>query len=127
MGQCGKNSGFQAGTWQESRASMPRAKQGEECPLRTKLGYLSTQTWDRGFGGLWLPVGINKFVDNTIMVRHSRQIGRSPTTLEANVLHTHAQETSNRANCCRFNDKKRKNDTNKENEMELIVTYGVEV
>jgi hypothetical protein len=30
----------------------PDAKQGEECPLRTKLGYLSTQTWDREFGGL---------------------------------------------------------------------------
>jgi hypothetical protein len=69
-------------------------------------------------------VGNQKFVDNTIMVRQARQMGRS--TLEAKLC-THAQETSNRATTAEFNDKKRKNDKNKENEMELIVTYGVEV
>jgi hypothetical protein len=107
----------------------PRAKQGEELSAEDKTWLSKYTNMDNGqkeFGG-WLPEGIKKFVDNTIMVRQARQMGRAPT-LEARALalmRTRNGVTVQTA--AEFNDKKRKNDKNKENEMELIVTYGVEV
>jgi hypothetical protein len=78
MGQCGTNSGFQAGTWQESRASMPPMQKQLKCPLRTNLlsKFTNMDIGQREFGG-WLPVGINKFVVNTALNTTFPHDGRS--------------------------------------------------
>jgi hypothetical protein len=52
-----------------------------------KLGYLSTQTWIMDREIWWVVARRNqKFVDNTIMVRQARQMGRAPTLVELYAL-----------------------------------------
>jgi hypothetical protein len=95
----------------------------KNCPLRTNLEVHKHGYWiQREFGG---GCQESTSLSNTRLCNDSHA-GYAIETLEANVLPPTPQENENRATAAEFNDK-RKNDKNKENEMELIVTYGVEV
>jgi hypothetical protein len=123
MGQCGKTVAFKQEHGKKAELPCPDAKQQKNCPLRDLLSkYTNMDNGQREFGG-----GCQKestsLSNNTALVRQARHDGDRDVRGKALAL-MHKKRSNQKL---LFNDKKRKNDKNKENEMELIVTYGEEV
>jgi hypothetical protein len=126
MGRVEQTVAFQAGTWQESRAC-PDAKTGEELSAEDKTWLSKYTNMDNGQRIWWVVASRNqKFVDNTIMVRQARQMGRSPT-LEAKLWHSCTRNGVTVQTAEGSTIRSVRTTQNKEEQMELIVTYGVEV
>jgi hypothetical protein len=93
MGRVGKTA-FQAGTWQKPSFHAP-CETGE-VSAEDKTWLSKYTNMDNGQRGIWWVVARRnqKFVDNTIMVRQARQMGRAPTLVELYSTHAHKKRVT---------------------------------
>jgi hypothetical protein len=93
-----QNSGFQAGTWQESRAHAPVRNKQKNCPLRDLLSkYTNMDNGQREFGG-----GCQKESTSLSNTRlwYDKPVNDADRDVGGKDLALMHKKRSNRANCC---------------------------